>query len=319
MRPVHPTPLCDDWHEASHGRQGFHAEIYEWQLEAILATAKLDAATKSRIMTALGPTTPVPDATATRRLERELRDLGMRNALGQLPDASYFEHRGKLLAELDEARNPRAARVEVDPKRAIRYLENLESLWSAPVPESGEHQDLRQTYERRRADATAAGFATLAALGPELVRIELAEDPHTAAPLALSLHPEKAELTGERAHVLRSLLGGNRSRIHFAQTYDAARKRSWRERGNGTLRYVGRGERSQPDRRDLNVPLLLACEIAGQEPLDAPGWMTALTGVSNSPRCRSKRPNRGFGAAAVGPRRAAPPRTAARHQWASLP
>ena len=244
-RMVHPMPLCDDWREASHGRQGFHAEIYEWQLEAILGTAKLDAATKSRIMTALGPATPVPDATAIRRLERELRDLGSRNALGQLPDASYFERRGRLLAELDEAHSPPAARVKVDPKRAIRFLEDLESLWSAPLPEGEEHEDLRQTFERRRADATATGFAVLAALGPELVRIELAEDPHTAAPLALSLHPEKAELTGERAHVLSSLLGGNRSRLHFAQTYDAARKRNWRERGNGTLRYVGRGERSR--------------------------------------------------------------------------
>ena len=61
-RMVHPMPLCPDWRDASHGRQGFHAEIYEWQVEAILATTKLDAAAKSRIMAALGPSTPVPDA-----------------------------------------------------------------------------------------------------------------------------------------------------------------------------------------------------------------------------------------------------------------
>ena len=242
-RMVHPMPLCPDWRDASHGRQGFHAEIYEWQVEAILATTKLDAAAKSRIMAALGPSTPVPDASAIRRIERELRDLGQRNALGQLPDATYFEQRGRFLAELDEARSPRSAAAEVDPKRAIRFLEDLGSLWSAQMPSGDVHEELRQTYERRRADATAAGFAVLAALGPELVRIELSEDPHTAAPLALSLEPEKAELTGERARVLRQLLGGNRSRLHFAQTFDAARKRSWRERGNGTLKYVGRGER----------------------------------------------------------------------------
>ena len=87
-RMVHPMPLCQDWSEASHGRQGFHAEIYEWQLEAILGTAKLDEAAKSRIMAALGPATPVPDAQAIGRIERELRDLGSRNAVGQLPDAS---------------------------------------------------------------------------------------------------------------------------------------------------------------------------------------------------------------------------------------
>ena len=75
------------------------------------------------------------------------------------------------------------------------------------MPSGDVHEELRQTYERRRADATAAGFAVLAALGPELVRIELSEDPHTAAPLALSLEPEKAELTGERARVLRKLAG----------------------------------------------------------------------------------------------------------------
>ena len=76
-----------------------------------------------------------------------------------------------------------------------------------------------------------------------MVRIELSEDPHTAAPLALSLEPEKAELTGERARVLRQLMGGNRSRLHFAQSFDAARKRSQREREYGTLRWIGRGER----------------------------------------------------------------------------
>ena len=242
-RMVHPMPLCEDWSEASHGRQGFHAEIYEWQLEAILGTAKLDEAAKSRIMAALGPATPVPDAQAIRRIERELRDLGSRNAVGQLPDAEYFARRGRLLAELDEARSPRVTRVEVDPKRAIRYLEELGTLWSVSLPVGEAHEDLRQTYERRRADATAAGFAVLAALGPELVRIELSTDPHSAAPLALSLEPEKAELTGDRARVLRRLLAGNRSRLNFAQTFDAARKRGQRERGNGTLRWIGRGER----------------------------------------------------------------------------
>lgn len=242
-RMVHPVPLCDEWREASHGRQGFHAEIYEWQLEAILATAEIDDAAKARIMSALGPATPIPDAASIRRIERELRELGTRNALGQLADSVYFERRGQLLAELDAARSPEAAVAEVDAKSAINFLTNLQSMWTAEMPAAEAHEEIRHAYERRRAEALAAGFAVLATLGPEIVRVELASDPRTAAPLALSLKPEKAELTGDRARALRRLMGGSRSRLHLAQTYEATRKRGQREREDGTFRLVGRGER----------------------------------------------------------------------------
>ena len=117
-----------------------------------------------------------------------------------------------LLAELETARQPSATSGRVDPERAISYVSDLQSLWDAPVPEGEAYGALRYEYERRRADATAAGFAVLAALGPELVRAELADDPRTAAPLALTLAPERAELTGPRAEVFDKLMSGRRSR-----------------------------------------------------------------------------------------------------------
>ncbi|MFN8631799.1 MAG: hypothetical protein U0838_16230 [Chloroflexota bacterium] len=113
----------------------------------------------------------------------------------------------------------------------------------AELLDGPEHGELWAEYERRRADATAAGFAVLAALGPELVRAELADDPRTGAPLALALDPGRARLTGQRAEVLDRLSSGLRSRLEFAQTYEAAKKRRQRVRGRGTLRSVGRGER----------------------------------------------------------------------------
>ena len=122
-RMYHPRPLCDGWREASHDGASFHADIYEWQIAALLATARLDGAAKARIVGALGPATPVPDATAARRIERELRELAMQNAFGQLADATYLPRRDALLAQLDAARRPAATRVHVDPERAIAYLD----------------------------------------------------------------------------------------------------------------------------------------------------------------------------------------------------
>ena len=43
-----------EWRKASHARASFHADVYEWQIAAILATAKLDAAAKARIVATLG-------------------------------------------------------------------------------------------------------------------------------------------------------------------------------------------------------------------------------------------------------------------------
>jgi hypothetical protein len=61
------TAACDPWRDASNSKASFHAEVYEWQIAALLATAKLDADAKARIVAALGPSTPQPDLTTVRR------------------------------------------------------------------------------------------------------------------------------------------------------------------------------------------------------------------------------------------------------------
>ena len=118
------------------------------------------------------------------------------------------------------------------------------------LPESPEHQDVRHEYERRRAQATAAGFERLEVLGPVIVEAMLSADPMAGASLALSLQPEQAELVGQQADVVRTLLDGHHSRLAHTDTPEARKKRRQRTE-TGTLRCFGRGERLSPDRNDL--------------------------------------------------------------------
>jgi Recombinase len=39
-RMYHPRPMCEGWRRASHARASFHADVYEWQIAALLATAR---------------------------------------------------------------------------------------------------------------------------------------------------------------------------------------------------------------------------------------------------------------------------------------
>jgi hypothetical protein len=121
----------------------------------------------------------------------------------------------------------------------------LRSLWDVELPEQPEHQRVRREYELRRAEATAAGFARLEALGPVIVEAKLSEDPLAGRSLALSLEPERAELKGEQADVVRQLLDGHRTRLARSSTPAACKKRRQRS-AKGTLRCVGRGERDCP-------------------------------------------------------------------------
>jgi hypothetical protein len=161
----------------------------------------------------------------------------------------------------------------VDPKRALGYLNDLRSLWDVELPESPEHQDVRHEYERRRAQATAAGFERLEVLGPVIVEAKLSADPMAGASLALSLQPDKAELVGKQADVVRTLLDGHHSRLAHTDTPEARKKRRQRTE-TGTLRCFGRGERRQTTLRHLNVPanLPLEIEVSGTE-----RWLTRST------------------------------------------
>jgi hypothetical protein len=103
-----------------------------------------------------------------------------------------------------------------------------------------------QEYELRRAEATAVAFDRLEALEPVIVEAKLSEDPVAGASLALSLEPTRAELVGDLAEVVRRLREGRRSRVPYADTPDARKKRRQRT-DDGTLRCIGRGERDSAD------------------------------------------------------------------------
>jgi hypothetical protein len=159
-----------------------------------------------------------------------------------MTDEVYLRRKSELAAQIERARRPEPAADSVNPKRALAYLADLCSLWDVELPESPEHQIVRREYELRRAQATAAGFERLEVLGPVIVEAKISADPMAGTSLALSLQPERAELVGQRADVVRTLLNGHHSRLAHTDTPEARKKRRQR-RGNGTLRCVGRGER----------------------------------------------------------------------------
>ncbi len=241
-RMAHPSPVCAQWLDASGRRTSFRAEIYEWQIAALLATAQVDESAKARIVGALGGEPPVIDIRRVSRLEQQLRAIALDNAFGRMSDEVYLRRKSELAGQIEAARRPESAAQTVDPKRALGYLDDLRSLWDAELPESPEHHEVRREYELRRAQATAAGFDRLEVLGPVIVEAKLSDDPMAGASLALSLQPERAELVGDRAEVVRRLLDGRRSRLAHADTPEARKKRRQRA-GNGTLSCFGRGER----------------------------------------------------------------------------
>ena len=237
-----------------------------WQIAALLATARVDAAAKARIVGALGGEPSAVDTRRVTRLEQELRGVALDNAFGRMTDEVYLRRKSELAAQIEAARRPEPAAHTVDPKRALGYLDDLRSLWDVEMPESPEHKDVRHEYERRRAQATAAGFERLEVLGPVIVEAKLSADPMAGASLALSLQPERAELVGKQADVVGTLLDGHHSRLAHTDTPEARKKRRLRTE-IGTLRCFGRGERDSPATNDLLITMRLA------EPPESCDWL----------------------------------------------
>ena len=248
-RMTHPAPLCASWKEAAGTRTNFRAEVYEWQIAALLATAKLDEAAKLRIVAALSGTAVPVDTRRIGRLEQELRSLALDNASGRVGDDDYLRRKATLTAEIEGARQPRPSPGAVDPARAIAWLEDLRSLWEVDLPEKPEHATVRREYELRRAEATASAFDRLEVLGPVIVEAKVADDLLIGRSLVLALAPERAELTGEKAAVMQQLIGGRRSRLIRSDTTEARKKRHQRS----PARCIGRGERSSADTIQLTV------------------------------------------------------------------
>jgi hypothetical protein len=88
-----------------------------------------------------------------------------------------------------------------------------------------------------------------------IVEAKVADDLLIGRSLVLALAPERAELTGEKAAVMQQLIGGRRSRLIRSDTAEARKKRHQRS-PEGTLRCIGRGERSRPDNLRLIVRIV---------------------------------------------------------------
>ena len=174
---VHPMPVCAQWLAASGRRTGFRAEIYEWQIAALAGHRAGRRGGQGADRGRAGGEPPAVDTRRVTRLEQELRAVALDNAFGRMTDEVYLRRKSELATQIEAARRPESAAHTVDPKRALGYLDDLRSLWDVELPESPEHQDVRHEYERRRAQATAAGFERLEVLGPVIVEAKLSADP----------------------------------------------------------------------------------------------------------------------------------------------
>ena len=86
---MHPAPVCGSWQEAAGSRLSFRAEVYEWQIAALLATTRLDEPAKRRLVDALMGTAAPLDTRRIGQLGQELRTLALDNAWGRKP---RFDH-----------------------------------------------------------------------------------------------------------------------------------------------------------------------------------------------------------------------------------
>ncbi len=131
---VAAAPVCAQWLDASGRRTSFRAEIYEWQIAALLATAQVDESAKARIVGALGGEPPVVDIRRVSRLEQQLRTIALDNAFGRMTDEVYLRRKSELAGQIEAARRPESGTQAVDAKRALGYLDDLRSLWDAELP-----------------------------------------------------------------------------------------------------------------------------------------------------------------------------------------
>ncbi len=116
-RMYHLTPVCASWEEAAGRRASFRAEIYEWQVAALLATASVDDASRLRIVAALGGVPTPVNLRRVKRLENELRAIALDNALGRLGDDDYLRRKAVLSRELVETQEPAGPPPRVEPER----------------------------------------------------------------------------------------------------------------------------------------------------------------------------------------------------------
>ncbi|HEY3544573.1 MAG TPA: recombinase family protein, partial [Propionicimonas sp.] len=273
-RMVHPAPVCAMWKEAAGTRQSFRAEVYEWQIAALLATATLDEAVKRRVAASLlGSAAPL-DTRRIGRLEQELRTLALDNAFGRVGDDDYLRRKAALTTDLEEARRPATGSGLVDPARAIAWIDDLRLLWEVELPERAEHAATRREYEVRRAEATGTAFERLEVLGPVIVEAKVAEDLLAGRALIEAIAPERAVLLGDKAEVMAQLVDGKQPWIRRADSPTARRKREWRA-GERTKESIGRGERICTGRSH-------AADRAARGDLDTPtrGRVRSQSGVS---------------------------------------
>ncbi len=163
-------------------RASFRAEIYEWQIAALLATGTVDEAVDARGSWQRSVARRRRSTCAgSQGSSRNCAPIALDNAFGRSATTTTCDARPTSRRELVETQQPDGPAPRVEPERAIAYLDDLRSLWDVELPEAPEHAPVRREYELRRAQATRPASSDSRCLGPVIVEAKLSTDLRPAA------------------------------------------------------------------------------------------------------------------------------------------
>ncbi len=174
---------CSLWPQMS-----FKASVFEEPIAQQVATIRLTKSVLARIRK-LATKPLIKDATAQRdELERELTRRAAAHASRRITTEAYLAEHERLTRLIDGLDEQPAAQSDIDPDRAIEWLENLKQAWEC-------------ADERERANLVRAIYRRIIVEGDRFVGVELTEEAKVnglafALPQSVALaRPARLELT----------------------------------------------------------------------------------------------------------------------------
>ncbi len=139
-RKLHPRP-CEAWGEQAR----YGDETWEGPILAQVAGIELDDATIACVVAALGGA-PRPVAIDRGRIARQIRELALEHAAGNLDDGVYLQR----LRALREAREDaeRSTGEQVAAERAVEWLRALSETWTDAYAPQEKADLLHAIYDR---------------------------------------------------------------------------------------------------------------------------------------------------------------------------
>ena len=185
---------CSLWPQMS-----FKASVFEEPIAQQIATIRLDKTALARIRRlATKPLTR--DTTAQRdELERELARKAAAHAVRRITTEAYLAEHERLSRLIDQLDEQPAAQADIDPDRAIEWLEDIKQAWE-------------WAGEAERASLVRAIYRRIVVEGDRFVGVELTEEAK-ANGLALAL-PQSVALARPARLELTTFWSATRCSIH---------------------------------------------------------------------------------------------------------